>query len=982
MTYPKRAHSSSCLSPLLSSLAIPTHLFPFQLNTPYGRKNTAFPSIVPVIIHIIFHIIFLAKFPVKFLAKISAEFLTKFLTKFLGRGLGRSLGKGLGKALGETLGKTLKKDLGKTLGKALVYIIPIAMISLPGVAKARIRPTTREALVSPGISSPHKSSLSKTYSGKTPLSKTHLGKAHLSNADRTSPKTNTLPVSLKASSQAKRKGKARNPLQVASLPPKPPPKTGIKTTLSRADFPHQASFKVSASTHHPAPSPTAPPPTVSETVVIKAQRKPQPSLLHPQGQTHYNVTEETYNLTPALTVADMLITVPGFSYRTGNGPRDTSLSLRGSNSQRSYGISNIVLFDDGFPVTQPDGTSRADLIDPHAYESVDVFQGPSSTVFGNYALYGAINFHTHRGKEIDGLQVGSDFGSYATFNNYATFGKAGENYDISLFGSDVRGTGLTANSAYETSTLNSLMTFTLSPQDKLIFKAINNITKTLQPLRLTFDQYHQNPFQKNCLTLQGAGCASVSLYDNGAYGSSHTMSAELAGLGRFDRRTIIGVRWEHNFTSQTLWRNQFTYDERHISQPTTALSYRGPYNSYNYMSDLTRIDNIAGYNITTFTGANFNYLDYGSKVYNVSPAGQASVGALAQTNYGNQWNAGARLEETLQINKQWQVVVGVGGEHTGTQALQTIYNYTPAGILSPTYVPVQRDFTNIAPEAAVTYHPMADLALLGRVAMGYNTPSTSALFVRPDGLFGNNTDLKGEKSLGLDIGEDWHYGQILHLQTTGFYEFHTNELITQYSSNNANAYSFNVPNSQHRGIEFLTELTPLPEQLPSMKLSVNYTYDDQIFTNFHETLTNAAQQLMLNRAGRRIPGVIPHFLDARFIYEQKEGPLQGLGGFIELNWRSAFPLDNANLISADGYRLVNLNLHYTVPTAAAFFKKITLFLNIQNLLDTTYIASANNIRNTLASNGLESPASVLASSRPSIFAGTRRSFYGGIKLNF
>jgi outer membrane receptor protein involved in Fe transport len=50
------------------------------------------------------------------------------------------------------------------------------------------------------------------------------------------------------------------------------------------------------------------------------------------------------------------------------------------------------VLEDGFSVTQPDGLSRTDLIDPHAYGAVDIYRGPSSAMFGNYATGGAINF--------------------------------------------------------------------------------------------------------------------------------------------------------------------------------------------------------------------------------------------------------------------------------------------------------------------------------------------------------------------------------------------------------------------------------------------------------------------------------------------------------------------------------------------------------------------------------------------------------------
>jgi iron complex outermembrane recepter protein len=99
----------------------------------------------------------------------------------------------------------------------------------------------------------------------------------------------------------------------------------------------------------------------------------------------------------------------------GNGPRDIGISIRGSNARNTFGIRNIVVLEDGFPVTQPDGLSRTDLMDPHAYGGVDVYRGPSSAMFGNYATGGAINFRLWRGGEINGARYGIEVAA-ASFN--------------------------------------------------------------------------------------------------------------------------------------------------------------------------------------------------------------------------------------------------------------------------------------------------------------------------------------------------------------------------------------------------------------------------------------------------------------------------------------------------------------------------------------------------------------------------------------
>ena len=113
------------------------------------------------------------------------------------------------------------------------------------------------------------------------------------------------------------------------------------------------------------------------------------------------MTAEEIARAPAFSISDVLAAVPGVTLAQGNGPRDVSISVRGSNARQTYGVRNLVVFEDDFPVTQPDGLARTDLTDPHAYERIDVMQGPSSALYGNYAIDSGQILVRHEGQVVD-----------------------------------------------------------------------------------------------------------------------------------------------------------------------------------------------------------------------------------------------------------------------------------------------------------------------------------------------------------------------------------------------------------------------------------------------------------------------------------------------------------------------------------------------------------------------------------------------------
>ena len=518
------------------------------------------------------------------------------------------------------------------------------------------------------------------------------------------------------------------------------------------------------------PAPSAPPP----------QPQPLPNVVtQPTAQTVTTVTQERVRDAPAFSVEDLLQESPGVSMKQGNGPRDIGISIRGSNARNGFGIRNIVVLEDGFPVTQPDGLSRTDLTDPHAYGGVEVYRGPSSAMFGNYATGGAINFRVRRGGEIDGMINGVEGGSFGYLNNWSVIGNKSANFEGSIFASDVRGTGFIANSTFNTQTVNSLMTYSPTPDDRVTLKVIDNILGTGLPIRLSFSQFQTNPFQHGCATALTAvpGCATVNLFQNGFSNPTVPETAEEAKLGRHDRRTIVGGRWEHDFNNSTTWRTQIVYDDKNINQPTGSTSAVGDSPSYNLISEFTsRSGGIGGLESIHYLAFFDNSQRLQNYTWNVAPSG--FLGRL-QSFYdgGDHANRGARAREEIKLNAYWTAVAAIGVEYTTIGTVNNLVSSTVIPTVTPS--PIQRDYLNRAPEAGLLFRPNEAWQFRSRVSTGYGTPTISNLTVTSAGVSGNNTDLQSQTNVGIDNGVDLTLSKWLKLSVTHFYEFFRNEFVTQ-----------------------------------------------------------------------------------------------------------------------------------------------------------------------------------------------------------
>jgi iron complex outermembrane receptor protein len=620
------------------------------------------------------------------------------------------------------------------------------------------------------------------------------------------------------------------------------------------------------------------------------------------------------------------------------------------------------------------------LIDPRAYGAIDVIRGPSSALYGNYATGGALNFRTRPGGTINGAEYGTEGGSFGYLNNYMTYGQKVGNFEGALFASDARGDGFIQNSWFNTQTVNFLGTWTATPDDRVTFKLINNDLFTRLPLRLSLDQYNQNPFQLGCQVPGTLGCGTTSVFNNGFNGAKTSLSAIEAGLGRDDRRTIVGARWEHDFDNTTTWRNQFVFDDRNINQPTGSTSAIGDFPSYNFMSDLTKRGELFGMDSTSFVGAWYNTLTTTSDTFNVMPGGNATLGLLQATQFQSTTDYGVRAREELKIVPSITAIAGIGWETTTLNGLNTAFTFpvvnNPA-LIVPTITTAAPQYQNTAPELALVYKPNNEWQWHARVATGYGTPQVSNLFVLPNGQFGNNTSLQTQTNLGYDVGADWTPNKSVKISATAFYEFFNNELVTQATPTGApnSTYTFNAPHSEHRGVELAAQW----RFYEGWQFTAAYTYLDEVYTDYIETISG----FNFNRDGNKIPGIPPNELTARLGYDELHGPLTGLGGFVELVWQDSFYMDNANFLKAPGYDLVNVNLHYKTDLASDYFRQLTLFFQVNNVFNQTYVASANNIADTVTAAGIQNPGAILAATQTgSIYAGSPRAFIAGMKIAF
>ncbi|MDH5465433.1 MAG: TonB-dependent receptor, partial [Thiovulaceae bacterium] len=93
---------------------------------------------------------------------------------------------------------------------------------------------------------------------------------------------------------------------------------------------------------------------------------------------------------PMTNINDALQEIPGVLAVSKNGGYDSRLYIRGAGIKANYGIREIMILRDGFPMTDPDSFSRMDFINMEDVKQIEVTKGPGS-IYASGSAGGTIN---------------------------------------------------------------------------------------------------------------------------------------------------------------------------------------------------------------------------------------------------------------------------------------------------------------------------------------------------------------------------------------------------------------------------------------------------------------------------------------------------------------------------------------------------------------------------------------------------------------
>jgi iron complex outermembrane recepter protein len=614
-------------------------------------------------------------------------------------------------------------------------------------------------------------------------------------------------------------------------------------------------------------------------IQIEATRATQTETTAPFSVSLVARSPELLATDPALSLERVLERVPGLWINDrGHFALGERISIRGMGWQAAFGARGVQVLLDGIPLTMPDGQSVTEMIDPTQVARAEVIRGPASLFWGN-AAGGVLFLSTDPvgGAPVARLRLthGAFGQQHLALTSHLT-GTPGNR--VSVFLSNQSQDGYRDFSAGRMTRAGISGVVGLRPDLSLRVHAAALDQDTEAPGALTRQEMEADPRSAHPgHILVNAGKRSTQVQ----IGSS------------LDWRAPSGILTSTLYGIQRSLENPLTF--AFVTFDRLAGGMRT-----SYQQDLGAATVAIGLDAAMQRDdrQNFN-----------NDQGQAGT-QIRLDQLETVTSTGVFASANLDLGEGFRLTGGVRAD----RMLFRLDDRFQAGGVDRSG---RRLFSAVSPSLGVSYRTGPAL-LFANVSTAYETPTTTELVNRPDGLGGFNPDLGAQRTAGGEVGiRGLAAGSAIAFDAAVFVMQVRDRIISfQTVGGDGRTFFRNTDPTTHFG----TELAFTARIAPEMTFTSSYT-----LTSFRYT----AEPLV----GNLLPGIPPHRLHNTLEWRTSGGWLTRVGS----SYVSTYFADDANDVRAGSYLLFNVNVGHTDLRLGRLIAQP--FFAIDNLFDVDYIAS-------------------------------------------
>jgi iron complex outermembrane receptor protein len=583
-------------------------------------------------------------------------------------------------------------------------------------------------------------------------------------------------------------------------------------------------------------------------------------------------------------------TIPGVRMEE-RSPGSYRLSLRGSLLRSPFGIRNIKIYVDDFPLTDAGGNTYLNALDVAAVGSMEIYKGPDASIFGANTG-GAILISPSIINE-NKANVSLTGGSYGLFHQTANFQQKFKNYSFSVTQGYQRSDGYRQNSAMDRKYFQTMQQWNYSAAGSLKAFAFYSDLSYQTPGGLTAVQLEQDPklARPATPTIPGAITQQAAIYNKTVFGGiSNTYQIS----NNF--KHVIAI-----FTSYTDFKNPFitNYEKRYESTLglRTFLEYAKSNDQFKWSSQI---------------GVESSGTKSQIKNFNNSAGNATSMQAYDDLKASQDF---AFLRFNFDINSKLLIELA---------SSLNFYSYKYQSYFPTVIAEQQKKFKNqIMPKLAVSYLLNNSFSIRASASKGYSPPTLAEVRSSDNNI---NVNLQPEKGWNYEAGLRFKTADNRFYANGNVFQYQLKDAIVRRLNQNDAEYFLNAGGTKQQGIELETAIWIIQNKnngfFSGLQLRSNYTYSHFRFDNFISGNTTYS--------GNKLTGVPNHILINSLEFQFKKG----LYLFTQHNYTSSIPLNDANTVFAKNYNLIEAKLG--VRSLKLGKTDLDVFAGINNLLNEKY----------------------------------------------
>tara|TARA_R110001599_G_scaffold150929_2_gene335207 strand:- start:66922 stop:69018 length:2097 start_codon:yes stop_codon:yes gene_type:complete len=577
-------------------------------------------------------------------------------------------------------------------------------------------------------------------------------------------------------------------------------------------------------------------------------------------------------------------------------PGSYRIAIRGSAIRSPFGVRNVKVYWNDFPLTLPSGSTPLNLLNNQNIKQVEVIKGPAGSIYGA-GTGGVLLINSFPKNPQTERIVDASVGDFGLFKYGAEYNTKNE-YMITQYkyASQVSD-GYRDQSFFERRTFETgVKVFT--PSNVLV--SVSTLYSNLKygiPGGLTLEQFQNDPTQARPATTFAKGSVEQN-----------------ASIDQED--FIIGANvvseWSENWSGGT---NLFA----------NISSFENPFN-LDYKSESRK------------SWGSRPWVQYknrfGDSDLKLKLGAENHFGNNNARNYEN--DGGVRdtlnFEDEIEIKNRTMYLVGeldLPGEifiNAGISYNSVTYDInriaTKEGGVNPSLV--SKDFeTAILPRIAVAKRLNNLTTVHASVSAGFSPPTLEE-FRTNDGDI--NLNLEPEKGINYEVGIRGNTTDGLFSYDVATFYFKLKESIVLTESQRDGTLAFaNAGSTNQAGLEVSTNwitVNNVNEFLSRIEVQSSYTFHYFKYDNYVKGGDDFSDN--------RLPGVAPHTIFTSLLAETKTG----LYGQISYNYTDEIPLTDGNTVYSDPYHLMKGRIGFKQILGEKF--NLDIYAGGDNLLDQQY----------------------------------------------